>query len=208
MAGTVALNVALAAARPVLGAPPQAVHAFRPTRVVADLRFAPSVAFAKAMAERHVRISAIDGDPTALWFDDLKNHFADSTLPITGLTSARVALVLVELARGPGVRVLWRADHLPLPDRSLRHEIEGAPALVAAASAGLAETDWASALASALADAKSDHGGPTPNLRAAVNTAQPAARLDERLSSWLLVPARPTSSGRRRSGGQPREDEP
>lgn len=107
LARTAVLNVPLLAAQRVFAQPWQTAPESQFERVIADARFAPSIAFAEAMARKGVRISTIDGDPTRLWFDDLARHFASGSAPIAGLTSERTALVMTELARGPGVRVLW-----------------------------------------------------------------------------------------------------
>lgn len=178
-------------------------------RVVADTRFSPSVAFASAMAQIGTRVSTTDGDLTSLWFDDLAQHFAQGGNAVAGLTTARTALVMIELARGPGVRVLWRAEHEAMPDGGWRHELQGSAALVDRASALGSTPAWTAGLASLLAEGAEVEVGSTRQTRAVVCAPGPAVRtpgvalrepgpavrtplaiasLEPTFSSWVLAP--------------------
>jgi hypothetical protein len=190
MARTAALNVALMAVPPAFAAPWQTSCGPRLGRVVADARFAPSVAFAAAMAANGTPTSTTDGDLTSLWFDDLARHFAQSSAAIAGLTTARTALVMIELARGPGVRVLWRGEHMAMPDGSLQHELEGAAAIVARAAELTGTSEWSASLASVLSEAAYSQGLQKRRVRAIVHAPRAVGLIEETLSSWVLVPRR------------------
>jgi hypothetical protein len=159
---TAALNVPVLAARPVFAASWSASGIRLLDRVVADSRFAQSVAFAAAMAKTGARVSMIDGDPATLWFGDLAGHFAINGAPIAGLTTARTALVMIELAKGPGVRILWHSEHRALAEGSLQHEMLSPP------SSGALATQIRQSLE------RTTVGG-----------------LEETLSSWVLAPRAP-----------------
>lgn len=195
MARTAALKLALISIPPAFAAPGSTARSERLERVVADARFAPSVAFAAAMAANGTRVSATDGDLTSLWFDDLARHFATGSAPIAGLTTSRTALVMIELARGPGVRVLWRAEHSALPDRSWRHELQGSAALVARVAELGPATDWAVGLASLLAGAAYDRDGQARRTSAIVGPPGAAGIIEDTLSSWVLLPRRTARAG-------------
>ncbi len=208
MARTAALNVALSAAPGAFAAPGLAPHSTSFERVVADLRLAPSRAFAATMAEQGTRVSTIDGDLTSLWFADFATHFAAGGGPIVGLTTARTALVMTELARGPGVRVLWRAEHERQPDGSLRHEIEGSAAVVASAE-GLGQArDWVAGLAAVVAELADDRAWQAPMARAVVRAPRAGESLEETLSSWVLLPRRAARNGLATANTENREKAP
>jgi len=188
MTRTAALNVALVGVPRVFASPGQLARATRLERVVADARFKESVAFAAAMSAIGTQVSVTDGDLTSLWFDDLARHFAGSSAPIAGLTTPRTALVMTELARGPGVSVLWHADHVAMPDGSLRHEMHGCAELVARAAELCEISGWHEGLGSMLAEAEHFHVGLASNATRVVRAPRAVGCLEETLSSWVLAP--------------------
>jgi hypothetical protein len=190
MARAAALNIALSGVPQAFAAAGRASHGASFERVVADSRLEPSLAFATTMARHGVRVSATDGDLTALWFDDLARHFASGNGPIAGLTTSRTALVMTELARGPGVRVLWRADHMAMPDGGMRHEVQGAASLVAQAGDLGRQPDWIAGLAAAVAGHATASGARGPTKTAVVHSSAAGESLEETLSSWVLIPRR------------------
>lgn len=183
-----ALEFALIAHPRAFAAPGSHCYSMFPGRVIADTRLAPSVAFAAAMAGTGARVSETDGDLTSLWFDDLARHFACSNAPVSGLTSARTALVMTELARGPGVRVLWRAEHVALSDGTWRHEFEAGAAIVARAAGLAATADWTTDLGSLLADARAGLSAPAERMSAVIYTESGLSCRERTLSSWVLLP--------------------
>jgi hypothetical protein len=190
MAAAAALNTAVMAGPRAFAARARARDARAIERVITDVRFAPSAAFGAAVAKTGARVSAIDGDITRIWFDDIADHFAAGSGPVAGLTTARTALVLVELARGPGVRVLWRAEHGVLPDGRIRHDLEGPVALVERAAEVAGTADWNLRLARLLAATKHAKGEHARLRVRGVTGDASAPKLEETLSSWVLVPRR------------------
>jgi hypothetical protein len=195
MAQAAALNAALLVDARVSAAPARsAFPSSRFERVVADARLTESVAFAATMTGSGIPISIVDGDPTSLWFDELARHFSGGGAPVAGLTTARTALVMIELARGPGVRLLWHAEHRALPTGASQHRLHGSADLIARAET-LAQADyWHLGIASLLARSEAQD---RPALQAStvVHLPRSAGSIEQTLSSWVVAPRRPTRAG-------------
>ena len=97
---------------------------------------------------------------------------------------------MTELARGPGVRVLWRAEHMPMTDGTVRHEVQGAASLIARAGDLSQQPDWIVGLAVAVAGHATALGVQGPTKTAVVRSPAATESLEEMLSSWVLIPRR------------------
>jgi hypothetical protein len=104
-------------------------HAFH--RAVFDERFAECRGFAAQLHSAGVRTSAIRGDVSKLWYDDLRQHLRENRLPVAGLTDRAALFCLEELARDVGMRVIFRADHMIDQNGHTQHTAVGQPSLVA-----------------------------------------------------------------------------
>jgi hypothetical protein len=102
-------------------------------RAVFDERFAECRGFAAELHSTGVFTSAIRGDISKLWYDDLRVHLRESRLPVAGLTDRAALFCLEELARDVGMRVIFRADHLIDPNGHTQHTAVGPASLVAIA---------------------------------------------------------------------------
>jgi hypothetical protein len=83
--------------------------------VVYDTRFAESVAFARRSAALGLRVHAIDGDMTRLWYDEIYHVWQQRPTALAGLTAHGPLFCFAELARDVGMRVVFRAEHVATP---------------------------------------------------------------------------------------------
>ncbi len=230
LARTASLNIPLLALPQALATPGDSFAAAGFERVVADTRIPQSNAFAAAMKKRGAPVAETAGDLTRLWFDDLARRFEVGGLPVAGLTTMRTALVMIELTRSPGVRVLWHAEHAASGESVIEHRAYGSAALVSRTAQIGAGRDWSVSLANMLAD-ETVHTriGPQPNVSTVERVARPttggaaladapdapdapAARAARRassiatnrepLASWVLMPRGPATKSSTRGRGR------
>jgi len=84
-------------------------------KVIFDDRFSAARAFGASAAINRMRTTAIRGDITALWLDDLKAHWESGGAAIAGMTTTRALLCLEQLAHDTWRRVLRRAEYRAVP---------------------------------------------------------------------------------------------
>jgi hypothetical protein len=100
-------------------------------RAVFDERFAECRDFAAELHGAGVLTSAIRGDVAKLWYDDLRVHLRENSLPVAGSTDRAALFCLEELARDVGMRVIFRADHVIDQEGHALHTAVGPASLVA-----------------------------------------------------------------------------
>jgi|CXWL01.1.fsa_nt_gi hypothetical protein len=179
-------------ARLVLGsAQPQAAHPLEPQQrvplytVVYDERFADSVAFADEARRLGQRVSAIAGDVTGLWYDDLFHRWQRSAVAIAGMTTRDAFFCLEIFGNDAGLRRVLRVDHEAGASR-VAHRFHGPQAAIASAGLEQCGADWSARMAhvvtgcSSLRDRIHAVATSTSGTRAAGD--QPV------LVSWMLVP--------------------
>jgi hypothetical protein len=133
--------------------------ALRFERFVFDRRYAEAVEAARLAAARGIRLSAIAGDLTSLWYHDLDLRWKRAPMTLAGVTTRGALFVLETFAADRGMRVLYRGEH-GAASSNRPSEILGAA------------EHFAGLLPAALA---SDGGGA-------------AASREEPLSSWIIAP--------------------
>lgn len=79
-------------------------------RVVADARFAESVAFGLEAERLGVPVVRITGDITEFWFNDLSLRWKDDAVAIAGMTAHGPLFCLERFAWDYGLRVVERAE--------------------------------------------------------------------------------------------------
>ena len=89
-------------------------------RILYDRRFAASRRFGADIARRGGWALAIDGDVTALWFDELAPRWARGEGVVAGMTTGRTLLCLERLAWDQRLRVTMRVAHVPDMDKDGR----------------------------------------------------------------------------------------
>ena len=99
----------LDAALPVLEAP--STESIAVYKVLYDVRFPASVAFARRAVARGVAVHAMEGDVTQFWYDDLYHRWRQGAAAIAGLTAYGALFCLERLAWDQRMRVVSRTEH-------------------------------------------------------------------------------------------------
>lgn len=99
----------------------EAVATVRPSLVVAETRSAAAVAFAAEAGRWEIPVRAIDGDVTALWYEELHAVWHARPTPIAGLTARAALFCLERLAWDHGMRVVYCAEHIRRADDTFAH---------------------------------------------------------------------------------------
>jgi hypothetical protein len=177
-------RLALGNAQPPVGEKGPALHASVPLHtVVYDERFPDSVAFADEARRLGQRISAIRGDVTRLWYDDLYHRWQQGAAAIAGLTTADALFCLEIFGNDAGLRRVLKVDH----DRGaahLTHRFHGPEVAVAGAGLERCGGDWSVRMAHVITGCPATRD----RIQAAVVSGSGGADPGERLVSWLLVP--------------------
>jgi hypothetical protein len=157
-------------------------------KVIFDTRFEDSRAFADAAQRMGERVHGIEGDVTALWFEELKPRWARGEGPIAGMNTLSSLFCLEQVAWNDWLRVVARAEHLPQPGGGLRHRVTAAGGTLAAGCAALASgRDWARRIAPPLlACRKADDAVRMQRTVAGVPRMSAASDL-EPLVSWVIA---------------------
>jgi hypothetical protein len=116
-------------------------------RAVFDERFEECLAFAGEMKRMGIAISAVRGDVSGLWYEDLQACLREDRAPIAGLTDRITLFCLEELVRDVGMKVFFRVDHLIDASGLVQHEAMGPPSVVAATRMLAAESGFGQAMA-------------------------------------------------------------
>jgi hypothetical protein len=177
-------------ADPATGTPAAAARPIRLPlyKVVYDVRFAASVAFARRATELAVAVHAIEGDMTRFWYDDLYHRWKREPVAIAGLTAHGPLFCFEQLARDQRMRVVFRAEHRPAGADGIEHRFSGPVGMLGAAGGAVAAADWPARIADLLTDCPS---GRSEIVTAASRTlANGATSVDgESLYSWVIAPA-------------------
>jgi hypothetical protein len=94
---------------------------------------------------------AIRGDVTALWSRDLRGEWLAGRGAIAGMTSARSAFCLEQLARDHWMRVIIRVDHMVEQGSETSHRLTAPESMLGRMASALAAPDWPAQLPGALA---------------------------------------------------------
>jgi hypothetical protein len=146
----VALSAAPLVLGPRLGLAADAHVRMRPVLAVFDRNYAEGRLFARAAESRGIATHAIDGDVTALWYDDLYHRWKGGPAPIVGLTGASSLFCLEQLAWKVERRVVFRADHHQRADGRIDHALAGPSPLQPLLAALEDDAAWPLASASAV----------------------------------------------------------
>ena len=155
-------------------------------KIVFDLRYAPSRAFAERAERLGVPTHAIKGDMTDFWYHDLYARWKQGPAAIAGMTARGAIFCLERLAWDQQMRVVFRADRRYLADDSVEHALSGpAPMLKEAVALGH-EANWASRMANLVTRCPA-----TRSLSSLANVVGPTERHaedPEHLISWVIAP--------------------
>ena len=185
-AGVTAVPLAAGAAL-TLGAKPASaggVQAVPLHTLVYDERFADSVAFANEARWMGQRTSAIRGDVTKLWYDDLYHAWRNGPAAIAGLTTQDAMFCLEIFGNDAGLRLLVKGEHRIEGGRAV-HRMTAPGLALAGASLDQCGADWSGRMAQILVGCPATREGRTETTAAsdARGAQEPVT-----LVSWLLAP--------------------
>jgi hypothetical protein len=104
------------------------------SRVVCDVRFAPSVEFGLEAERLGAEVVRIHGDITDFWFNDLSFRWKEGPMAVAGLTAHGPIFCLERFAWDHRMRVVFRGDHRFLASGAGVHSITGPADTVAKVS--------------------------------------------------------------------------
>lgn len=158
-------------------------------RLIVDERFTVTQGLLAAARSRGVAVSAISGDVTDLWFNDLALRWQQGPAPIAGLTTVGALFCLERLAWDAGMRLRFRADHRCFADGRVEHVLQAPAAFVTRAdSLRLARPDWARGLLTVLARGTTAPAGAlSEQIVSGAHGSFPAGH-SEWLVSWYIGP--------------------
>lgn len=155
-------------------------------KVLFDGELAAGRAFGDEAARRGTSVYAIEkGDVTDFWFNDLDLRWREQPVAIAGLTRHGPLFIFEQLARDRGLRVVFRAEHVPSGPDAVLHRITGPEASlgVAAALPG-AHEEWSRSMASLVTQCAA---GCRDTVSHTLVTAVQAVESDT-LYSWVIAP--------------------
>jgi hypothetical protein len=171
------------------GAGLQSAEAVPLYKVVYDLRFADSLAFAQRVAALGIATHAIEGDMTRFWFDDLHHRWQRGPAAIAGLTAHGALFCLERLAWDQRMRVVFRAEHKLGATGCVEHGVSGPATLVRHAETRLSgEPDWSSSMADLVTRCPSGRAEIVQASCVGAPGNAPAPH-GESLFSWVIAPA-------------------
>jgi hypothetical protein len=175
----------LAASAPIGASPPEPDHA-RISAVLFDSRYSSSRAFADTLARKGAKAFDVQPDAAALWYGSLREHLAECGGCVAGLTTFSDSMVSQSFGREFGLSLRYEGAHDSRGSGVLKHQLRAGTQVDEIAGAlHAADSDWAAALAGALARSNSiSRAGRRQWASALTNSV---AGHPGFLQSWLLV---------------------
>ncbi|MCC6630781.1 MAG: hypothetical protein IT482_01810 [Gammaproteobacteria bacterium] len=181
------LQIATAAATPVAlggipGINPRTGHHI----VLFEDSQPPAGAFAlRAQSQGFATRAIRHGDITEAWLKSVRPAWERRPASIAGLTTPAALFCFEELAFARGLRVVFHAEHMLLPDGSAQHQVQRAGHSLTASTLQRAGSRWPQRLADSLAASRLPRmARPGPSL-ASLEPALPAGAT--LLTSWIIA---------------------
>jgi hypothetical protein len=155
-------------------------------KVVFDREHPAALAFGQAAGNSGLAVQAIGRDVTALWYDDLYHRWRQGPTAIAGMTPVRVAYCLQVLAQDVGMRLVFRAEHMPAADGRLAHRLSGPRSVLRRARVLERSADWPSGVAQLVRDCPADFSAKSTLALNSPPAGGAASRTP--LVSWVIAP--------------------
>lgn len=182
------LQVAAAAAAPAAlgGMPGLASRGMPPDLVLFEETLAPAAAFARRVQSRGIAVRSLrHGDITDAWLRAVRPAWQRGRASIAGLTTPSALFCLEQFAFAQGLRVMYHAEHVLLPDGRVLHEVHRTQKPVSAALLQRAADRWPLRLADSIAHPRISRATrPGPSLAALAPALPAGATL---LTSWIIA---------------------
>jgi hypothetical protein len=189
-AGALTASAALiASGAPGIGAASEP-NGQRISAVLFDGRYPSSRAFADTLSRKGARAFNVQPDAATLWYGPLRDHLARCGGCVAGLTTFSDAMLSQSFGRDLGLSLRYEGAHDSRGSDVLMHQLRASAGVdeIAGALRG-ADSDWAEALAGALARSNSISWAGRRRLAVALTT-----RVGDHpgfLQSWLLAEKMP-----------------
>jgi hypothetical protein len=159
--------------------------------VVVDEHHAAARAFGGHFRAQGADVISLDeGDVTSVWLRDIRPEWRKRPAAVGGLTTPVTLFCLEQLAWPHGLRVVFHAEHIALPDGTFEHHVQRDVRMARLTVSHLhrAGTRWPSRLVDAMAARSTGPGGRRhgPSLAALEPTLPAGAQL---LTSWIIAAA-------------------
>jgi len=158
--------------------------------VVIDTDHAAARTFGRRLGAYGTSVLSLrEGDVTVLWLNEIRGAWAEKPAAIAGLTTPAALFCFEQLAFSHGLRVVFHAEHIVLPEGRVEHQLQRGGSIPDFSAEDLARSGqrWPTRLADAVSGRAKPRGRrPGPSL-AALQPAMPeGATL---LTSWIIAPA-------------------
>jgi hypothetical protein len=133
-------------------------------------------------------LSLREGDITSLWLNEIRATWSLKPAALAGLTTPAALFCFEQLAYAHGLRVVFHAEHVALPDGRVEHQLHrsGPVADLAVDDLARSRQRWPARLADALSGRSKPRGRrPGPSLAALQPVIPEGATL---LTSWIIAP--------------------
>jgi hypothetical protein len=158
--------------------------------VVVDEDHAASRVFGSQLHANGMSVLSLrEGDVTSVWLRGIRPEWAKHPATIAGLTTPSALFCLEQLAWAHGLRVVFHAEHILLPDGTFEHHVQrdAQMARLTASNLQRAGARWPTRLADAIATrGTASAGRPGPSLAALQPALPEGAQL---LTSWIIAAA-------------------
>jgi hypothetical protein len=182
------MQIAAAAAAPVaLGVAPALASSASGHRFALFEGSSASAAVFARRARLHgiATLEVHQGDITDVWLKAVRPAWRSANASITGVTTPAALFCLEQFAWAQGMRVVFHAEHLLLPDGGVEHQVQRTLQPLSSATLRRAGERWPQRLADALSRQRPRNMfRPGPSLAALEPTLPAGATL---LTSWIIA---------------------
>jgi hypothetical protein len=155
-------------------------------RLLVDARFPDAVEMAAHAAAAGGIASELERDVLGLWHDELLPAFADGrVVAFGGVTTDTTLFLMRTLAADHRMRVIYRADHVPLARGVMRHALVGSAWTVSRVAGASDPGDWRQRFGQALGAC---HAAGRQAKRTVLTPGETADPRRVTLVSWVIAP--------------------
>jgi hypothetical protein len=155
-------------------------------KVMFDREHPAALAFGQLAGNAGLAAQPIGRDVTALWNDDLYHRWRQGPAAIAGMTPPRVAYCLQVLAQGVGMRMVFRAEHVPMADGRLAHRLTAPRSVLDRAGLLDGASNWPRGAAELISDCPADLSAKST---LALSSPSPGGWTSRQpLVSWVMAP--------------------
>jgi hypothetical protein len=164
----------------------EAVVGPRIMAAIVDDDHIPARGFAHRASQQGIPVIPIrSGDITEAWLNSVRPAWQQGRARIAGLTTPAALFCFEQMALSHGLRVVFHAEHVLLPEGRVLHQVQRASVPVSTAALSRAKEQWPQRLADSLVNQ-----GSVTSARPGLSLAGLAPTLPEGallLTSWIIA---------------------